>query len=362
MEVERDVLRAWRLASQRLDGRGGCEPAEVVRWLGGVQAQNDRRALWSIGLRAEGCTKEDVERALREGQIVRTWTLRGTLHFVAAGDRAWLTALLAPEIIRQNARRYRQLGLDDRAFARSQEAIREVLGARGPLVRAEIGAHLERAGLSAQGQRLPYLLQRAALDGLIAHGPRRRHEPTYALLPQGAGGGPALDREEALARLAARYVASHGPATYRDFAWWAGLGARDARRGLEAAPGVEALDAGDAAYWVCGAPPSGGGPEGAHLLPPYDEYLLGYKERDLVLDPSQGKRVNAGGGVPKPAVLSNGRVVGTWSDRARAGGVTVSVSPFYALDAEGRGALEGAARRWGRFNGTPVEVRIVTGG
>ncbi|HEY3288562.1 MAG TPA: crosslink repair DNA glycosylase YcaQ family protein, partial [Anaerolineae bacterium] len=94
-------------------------PEEVVQWLGGVQAQDYQWAKWSIGLRTNECTDDDVEQAIGDVRIVRTWMFRGSLHFVAASDLAWLTLLLAPGIIKGNTRRYTQLELDNAAFARS---------------------------------------------------------------------------------------------------------------------------------------------------------------------------------------------------------------------------------------------------
>jgi hypothetical protein len=361
MTADKSRVIDWRLLSQKLIGQRLESPPQAVSWLGGVQAQDYQWAKWSIGLRTAECTDEDVERAIQNRQIVRTWMFRGTLHFVAAEDLSWLTALLAPGAIRRNARRYRQLELDDAAFTRSQNVIRDAIEADGPLTRAEIKVHLEKEGISAQGQQLPYLLQRAALDGLICQGSQHGSEPTYVLVSDWAGEQPTLKPAEALETLAVRYLTSHGPATQRDFAWWAGLTAAEARSALESASVAVPVEANGAQYWAMGDPPPRDVPECGHLLPRFDEWLFGYKGRSLVVAAAHTKRVSAGGGMPKPTVMVNGEIAGTWSYRPRKDEMTVSVQPFRNLESRERELIDRAARELSRFSFVPLKVRLDTG-
>jgi hypothetical protein len=305
----------------------------------------------------DGCTDGEVERAIQDHRLVRTWMFRGTLHFVAAHDLTWLRSLLAPVIIRKNARRYRQLELDDAAFEKSQRVIERVLEGNGPLTRPEIKAHFERAGVPAEGQQVPYLLQRAALDGLICYGPQRGREPTYVFLADWIGEQQALDRPDALGALASRYLMSHGPATRHDFAWWSGLSAREVRLALELAPEAEPMDVGGVQYWTAGDAPPTGERVRACLLPPFDEYLLGYQDRAVVLDPAYTKRVNAGGGMLKPTVVVNGQIVGIWSYKAKDREITVSIQPFRDLVPQERDLIDRAAGRFGQFRSVAAHVR-----
>lgn len=360
MKVDRGTLKAWRLVSQRMGTERWQRPEEVVTWLGGVQAQDHRWAKWSIGLRTHGCYEKKVEGALQDRRIVRTWMFRGTLHFVAAGDLSWLRSLLAPGIIRRNARRYRQLGLDDTAFAGSQRVLVHALEGTRPLARSEIKAHFEREGVPAEGQQVPYLLQRAALDGLICHGPQQDSEPTYVLVADWIGSQRTWDQTEALGVLASRYFSSHGPATQQDFAWWSGLSAREVRAALASAPELAAIDADGVQYWVPGDPPPGEVAESSCLLPPFDEYLLGYRERSLVLDPTQEKWVNAGGGMPKPTVMVNGDILGIWSYKVKGQAMVISIQPFRNLAPHERDLVERAAHQFGRFKALPVEATFTT--
>jgi hypothetical protein len=359
MYADQGTLKAWRLLSQKLGPRPRPGPAGVVKWLGGVQAQDYRWAKWSIGLRTDGCDDEEVERAIQEHQIVRTWMFRGTLHFVSASDLPWLTSLLAPGIIRGNSRRYRQLELDAAAFAGSQRVLQRALEAHGPLTRAEIKSQFEKAGVPAEGQQVPYLLQRAALDGLICHGPLRGSEPSYVLQSDWIDPQPALDRAEALRRLALRYFAGHGPATRQDFAWWAGLSAREARLVLDSAPEVLPVEGDGIQYYATGDPPPADLTDSAYLLPPFDAYLLAYKERSLALDPAYAKRVNPGGGMLKPTVLVNGEIRGFWSYKTQRRGMAISLQPFKDFPSRARDLIDTAASQLGSFMSIPIAVSFV---
>jgi hypothetical protein len=285
---------------------------------------------------------------------------RGTLHFIAADDLAWLTSLLAPGIIRRNARRYRELELDDAAFAKSQKVIQHALEMHGPLTRSEIKTYFEEGRVPSEGQQVPYLLQRAALDGLICQGLRCGSEPTYVLISDWIGTQQTLDQADALRLLAIRYFMSHGPATRQDFAWWAGLPTREAQLAIDAAPEVAPVKAGGVQYWVTGDPSPARLTEIGCLLPPFDEYLLGYKDRSLVLDTTHTKRVNAGGGMLKPAVMVNGNILGVWTYKTRKQEMVVSIQLFGDLGSRERYLIDRAASQLGRFKSVHVNVSFAS--
>lgn len=365
MNPTASTINSWRLWSQQLRWPRWQEPERVVEWLGGVQAQDYHWAKWSIGLRVRDATEADVQRAITERRVVRTWAFRGTLHFIAASDVSWLIPLLAPTIIAGNTRRYRQLELDEATFAQSNEVIRHELDRGEPLVRAEIARPLERAGISPDGQRAPYLLQRAALDGVICHGLPRGREPTYVLLSRWIGSSGDLNQGKTLATLADRYLSSHGPAMVQDFAWWAGLPVAAARQALGAASATVQVATEGKQLWAAQeesslpgqALPSLLGQELAYLLPPFDDYLLGYRDRSWALDPAHTKRVNAGGGMPRPAIILNGKVVGTWRRTIKGDRIVIAQELFRRLDENESTAVEGATRRYGDFNSVPIEIQ-----
>jgi hypothetical protein len=292
--------------------------------------------------------------------------MRGTLHMVAAEDARWLVALLGPGFAAANRRRRLELGLDDDTCERGLRAIGKVLGAHGPLPRGELVARLAGEGVAVdpRGQAPAHLVGYAAMRGLLCRGPDLDgDEPSYVLLDDWVDGRhPALDPEAALAELTRRYLGAHGPATPADLAAWAGIAAGRARRGFELVAGELAeVEAVGAPAWTLGGsrpPRPGRGRPSVRLLYRFDDYLLGWRGRDLVLSPRFARRIHAGGGWIHPAVLVDGRVQGTWRLAARSGGrVTVDVEPFEPLDGALPG-LEAEAADLGRFLGATATLSV----
>jgi hypothetical protein len=329
-----------------------CEtPGAVVRWMGAVQAQDFAGALWAIGLRLPGSTERDVEQALAGQAIVRTWPMRGTLHFVAPEDVRWMLELLTPRVIARSAGRYRQLGLDDATFSRCRDVLEKTLRGSRRLSRKAIYQVLEAAGISTGGQRGLHILGWLAQKGVICFGPRDGKQPTFALLEEWVPAARRLDREAALAELARRYFTSHGPATLRDFVWWSGLTVGDAKVGLRSVESeLERAEIGRQEVWF--SPPRRGPrarPVGVHLLPVYDEYAVAYRDRDAILD-----RAHAGpakNGISGPVVLAGGRIVGTWRRTLKKHTVGVTPSLFAPLGEGGERALAAATKRYAAFLG-----------
>jgi hypothetical protein len=354
----REIAR-HRLVNQQIVFPRASSPAEVVAALGAMQAQDYLSALWAIGSRLPGATEAEVERALDERQIVRTWPMRGTLHFVAAVDSRWMLELTAPQRIAGSARRSQQLELDEATFARSRELFTRALQGNRQLTRDAMMTVLEQGRVSTAGQRGYHILWRLAQEGLICFGARSGKQPTFALLEEWAPHARSLSRDAALAELARRYFTGHGPATLQDFVWWTGLKVADAKAGLESiASELSRQTIAGTPYWMPhDAPVPSGSPPPAHLSPAFDEYLIGYRDRDAVLDPQHAHEIVPGGnGVFLPMLLVDGRVVGTWKRSLKKKKVVISTIPFGRLKrAETRG-LEAAAERYGQFLGMPVEM------
>lgn len=342
-------IAGWRLHNQRIAGAGFEKPGEVVAWMGAVQAQDYLGALWALGLRMKMATEETVERAIAERTVVRTWPMRGTLHFVAPADVRWMLALLAPRVIAGRPARYRQLELDQAVFDRSRNLLVHSLEGGRQLTRGALFEKLEEAGISTAGQRGIHILGRLALDRLLCFGARQGKQQTFALLEEWVPPARMLDRDEALATLAERYFTSHGPATLPDFTWWSGLTVADARKAVElAGPRLQREDI----YWFGKEPPAAV-PAPAYLLPPYDEYTIAYKDRSAVLDPAHGGVVS-GNGIFYPTIVLGGQVAGTWKRELKKGSVVITLSPFVPLKKKERQAVALAAERYGDFLGKPA--------
>jgi hypothetical protein len=349
-------IRRRRLARQKLGGQGLGSPAEVVRWLGAVQAQDYRGALWGIAQRTRGASEADVERAIAERRVVRSWPMRRTLHLVAAGDLRWMLRHLASRMIRGMAGRWRQLGLEAADLARAGRLIERALEGGRQLTRAEIYQALAVGGVSPAGQRGIHLVSALAMQGLVCFGPHRGKQPTFVLLEEWLPAAPVLERDEAMAELALRYVASHGPATAADLAWWAGLPLGEARRAIEAArPRVAVRDG----YAIAASGPRAGrAAPSAHLLPPWDEYTVAYRDRSAIVDPAVAESVR--GGIFAPVVVLDGRVAGTWRRRISRRAVEITAELIEPPGAAHRRALAAAAERLGAFCGQPAALTTTT--
>jgi hypothetical protein len=346
-----------RLANQRISAPIAGEPAEIVRLLAAVQAQDYAGAKWSVGLRLQGATDEDIERSFAAGEILRTHLLRPTWHFVTAADIRWLLALTAPRVHVATAHMVRKLDLDERTFQRSNDAMARALQGGQQLTRHELRGVLERAGIvPGDGVRLSYLMMRAELDGIVCSGPRRGKQFTYALLEDRAPQARRLDRPEALAKLAGRYFSTRGPATVHDFAKWSGLTVADARDGLEAVRAqldVEVVH-GQELWFPPPAPPATGNSPEAWLLSIYDEYISGFGDRSAIMEAGVAAWLMALGNALAYVIVVEGQVVGNWRRTLRKDAVLIEKNLFSPLTgAEGQ-AVAGAARRYGEFLRLPV--------
>lgn len=350
-------LIAARLQHQQLVRSSKRDPAEVVAWLGAMQAQDFSGAKWAIGMRAPACHESSIDEAFNAGSILRTHVLRPTWHFVAAADIKWLLALSAPRVLANNAYYYQQLGLDKKVFDRSCAMMSRVLDGGEFKTRAELAIALKRAKVPADGLKLAYIMMHAELEGVITSGPRRGKQFTYALLDERAPKARELDRDEALAELVKRYFTSHGPATIRDFVWWSGLTAKDAEAGIEAVkPKLHQETIDGRVYW--GTPSrSIAAAKGciAHLLPNYDEYLIAYKDRSAALDPGLWLRITESDRFAAPVVL-DGRVVGGWKRTMDDDDVSIVLDLPGRLGRTDTRLVEDAARRYGDFLGLEVVI------
>jgi len=351
-------VAALRLRNQWLIRSGYRKPEEIVGWLGAMQAQDYPGARWAIGLRTKAVTDGDVERAVDDGRILRTHILRPTWHFVTPADVRWMLNLSGPRLHVVNAPYYRRNGLDEETIARSRSAIAKALAKGAHLTRQELAAVLAKRRVRASGERLAYVMMRAELDGVICSGARRGNQVTYALLDERAPAASIMKREEALATLATRYFTGHGPATLRDFVWWSGLTVKDAKSAVDAAgTSLDQVALDGLRYWFgAGASGNSGPASSLLLLPNYDEYLIAYKDRGTIRDPSSraGSTVSLEFG---HFLIIDGKLRGSWKRTLGANGAVITVRPFRPLTAAERRDLEGQAARYGRFLGVPTAIQ-----
>lgn len=373
LSVTPSTIARLRLAAQLIlpTSASPMGPVDVVRSLTALQGQDFPGALWSIGLRAPGSTRTDVEAAFNRGDLVRSSPMRGTLHVTAAEDLGWILSLTAERMLAAQATRHRQLGIatpDLEQVRALALALLEQSGGR--VTREELLAAFEGAGQGTKAQRGYHFLFLLCLEGTLVQGPinpGNGNGQFYVSSREWIKNPRVLDRDEALAELALRYFRSHGPATIKDFQWWTKLTLKDIRSGLDqVADQLETLDCNGTEYRL--APETAAlldgqgnkaqipGARSVFLLPGFDEYLLGYTDRSAALAPEHAPlTVPGNNGMFKATVVAGGRVAGTWrkaqsaaeKQRQRAGVVLPEF--FTELSPNQDKALVQAARKYATF-------------
>ncbi|MFL5961592.1 MAG: winged helix DNA-binding domain-containing protein [Gaiellaceae bacterium] len=321
-----------RLTAQLLAGTPARSPVAVVERLLAVQAQDLRGARLAVRARSEGLSASDVDRALTEERsLLITWLNRGTLHLVTSDDYPWLQALTTPPLVTANARRLAQEGVMPAAAERGVAAIERALADEGPLTRDQLRDRVAAARVPTKGQAFVHVLFLAALRGIAVRGPIIGQQHAYALVRDWLGEPRPVDRDRALAELARRYLAGHGPAHERDLARWAGLPLRDARAGIRAIAS-ELVEREDGLVDLARRATAAALPP-PRLLGPFDPLLLGWCSREPILGSNAGRVVI--GGLFRPFALAGGRAVATW----RLAAAAVTLEPFAPLKEKQRAAL-----------------------
>jgi Winged helix DNA-binding domain len=303
----------------------------------GVQAQNTRAAALALRCRVRGLTRYDVDR----GRLVRTWTVRGTVHLIAESDRAWLHAVCAPRF----RRRFEALIAERGGLEIARGLLSDLTGLlETPRTRASLLTELGARGHPGLQSRwvnvlLPWVAQQGLLLGL-PDGRLRAADPPEP-----------VDQDEALATMARRYLEGYGPATGDDLASWAGLPLGVARRALDA---IGPLERAGTLLAVPGtlddeSPP----PPPARLLPAFDTSMLGYRSREPLLRAEHDHHILPGGGILRPAALARGTVTGSWRLAGRGATRTLELD-WFGRPATAQALAEEAADL-GRFLEVHVE-------
>ena len=320
-----------RLLSQQLVAPQFKDPAEVVSWFGAMQAQDYKSMRWAVSMRTRRPSGKAFERAYNDGRIVRTHLLRTTWQLLAGEDLGWMLKL---------CRRKALAGLRGWMHANSVDIpldeekrisgiFGEALAGHRSVQKEFLAEALRERDIQMTEQRFSYHLRLAELSGLLCSGDLHPTKRTLALASEKVRNSLVLSYEEALALLTRKYFRSHSPATLEDFVWWSGLNVNDCRRGIAALgdelqverwKGRGERGAGRAFYVHAEARTRGFRRGSVLLLPAFDEYLIGYKSRDIVLHPTHSHHAHNNSGIFYPIIALNGEIVGNWSPSARDGG------------------------------------------
>lgn len=341
-----------RLLSQHLTSPRFTQPADLVYYMGAIQAQDYAGAKWAIAQRLKGATDKTIEDAFNNGDIIRTHVMRPTWHFVHPKDVRWMIQLTAPRVMTIAGTQHRQHRLDHLIFSKSEKAILQAMEGGKQLTRDEIAEALEQAGVATNEQRFIHIMMQMELIGLVCSGGRQGKQFTYALLDERVPPTTKpFDRQEAVIALAERYFTSHGPATLQDYVWWSGLTVTDAKMGLEAARHkLNSAELNGNTYWFA-APenlPTGKSP-GTFLLPNYDEYIVSYKDRSAAIAGAVLNKADPRGTIFNHTIVAKGKIIGIWKRTIGKTKVDIALIPFQPLSKVNSAAIATAAKRYAKF-------------
>jgi hypothetical protein len=309
-----------RLYNQQVIRSNFHQPADLVQWMGALQAQDYPMSGWAIGARIHSLpdqtplTNSRIDHELEKGTILRTHILRPTWHLVAARDVHWMLQLTAANVKALCKGRHKALEIDDVLLKKSKMILEQAFRDSPRLTRLELHARFKQASIATNDNRLTHLLMDAELDGLLCNTGRIGKQLAYSYLPAIVPAPVVFTREESLGTLARRYFDSHGPATVHDFAWWSGLSMADCRIGIALNHSqLQSFTVNGKTYWCNGVLPSvANAPEMVYLLPAFDESFISYTDRTAFVDKSLLFRVMTNNGIFYPMLIYKGQIVGTW--------------------------------------------------
>lgn len=316
-----------RLLSQQLICQQFTSPNDVVDWMGAVQAQDYRMMRWAVEMRSVRPSAKAFEKAYNSGLIVRTHLFRTTWQLVSGTDWHWMLALCRDSALRGLAGWMKSNGVSiPRA---EQERVHGVfadcLSVNRIAQKADFDAALKDRGILMDDHRLSYHIRLAEYSGLLCSGDLFPQKHSYALAEDKLPKAFPFSRDESLGLLARKYYRSHGPATLEDFVWWSGLNKKDCKRGMDAIREelVERTWKGRPFFLHKDSRTRGMRSGTLMLLPPYDEYLIGYKSRAVVLHPDHAHHAHNNRGIFKPVVALDGEIVGNWLPLSEDGALNV---------------------------------------
>jgi hypothetical protein len=349
------------LCNQQIAHQQFQKPKELIQHMVAIQAQDYLAALWAIGLRLPGqLCENDIELSISKGKIIRTWPMRGTLHFVPAEDTRWMLNLLTPRVIKTSAGRHKELELNKEQFTKSRNLIEKVLQKEVQLTRNDLYRKLEENGISTKGQRGYHILWYLAQNAIICFGPRHGKQHTFVLFDEWIPKHRTLHGEEALAELALRYIKSRGPVTEYDFAWWTGLKVSLARKAFHLVEEYfEKEEINNQTYRFPDFPKTNTDKSiDIHLLPSFDEMICGYKDRSAILASEYEKSVILRNGIIKSMIIKEGSVVGTWKRTLKKEKVLIETEWFNKLSKKDQPSFIQACEQYAGFLGKKADFHM----
>lgn len=347
-------IGALRLSSQRIHCPHPGSLLELLTHMGAMQAQDYAAVKYAVARRlAAQPSQAQIEALIASKQVLRMWSLRGTIHLLPAPDAAWITRLVSPRPLAAGNRLLQAEQLGPAKLDKSITVLQQALEGGHLLERNQLYARLEAAGLPTDAQRGYHLLAHAGLRGLLCMGPLSGRQPTFAWLADWVPNPIQLSEQEALAELARRYFRSHGPARVEDWIWWSGLSVKQGKGAHEMIrPELEHEVVDGTSYWMGGEPQRA---KGFYLLPAFDEFIVGYQDRSMVVPPDLiGALMPYKNGLIQAVMVQDGQVLGTWKRTLNKDRLTFEVAPFATLNAQQARQLQEAAEGYAAYLGATL--------
>ena len=308
---------AIRLLNQQLAAPQFSDPAQVVSHMGAIQAQEYRMMRWAVAMRTRKPSARAFKAAFDDGRIIRLHLMRGTWQLVSADDYWWMLDLCGPKAIAVT----RGWMSSNRITIPEQEqrTIRDILAQtaadKGSVTKEDIVQALAEQDINMDAHRLSYHIRMAEMSGTLCSGDLLPMKATYALAANKVKPMAKIDRDEALMRFARNYFKSRQPATLEDFVWWSGMNISDCRKGIALLGNtIHAVKWKGREFYLTDDCRTRGFRTGKCLLiPPYDEYLIGYKSRDIVLPTEYTHRAHNNSGIFQPIIAHDGIICGNWA-------------------------------------------------
>ena len=308
---------AVRLLNQQLAAPQFSDPAEVVSYMGAMQAQEYRMMRWAVEMRTRKPSHKAFKKAFDSGQIIRLHLMRGTWQLVSAEDYWMMVGLCAPKAIAvtKGWMSSNKISIPDEELYRVRDILTQTAADLGSATKEDFVHALEKRGIKMDDHQLSYHIRMTEMSGTLCSGELLPMKATYALTANKVKPTAQMDKAEALMRFTRKYFQSRQPATLEDFVWWSGLNVSDCRKGIELlGDSVHVEKWKGREFYLTDDCRTRGLRKGKFLLiPPYDEYLISYKSRDIVLPPEHRHHAHNNSGIFQPVIAYDGTICGNWS-------------------------------------------------
>ena len=306
-------ISKYRLISQQIAETNFSSPLQLSEWMGAIQAQDLPMSLLAIALRTKNTTIKTIEKALNEGEIIRTHLMRPTWHIVSKNDIYWMLDLTAPALKRTIGRRYKEMDFNNELMQKANGLLEKNMQGK-ELTRQEIGKIFAENNIRTDENRLSHFLMNAEFDQLVCSGSLKGRLQTYVLLEEKVPEKKRFSREESILKLTETYFKSHSPATIADFAWWSFLPLKEIRWALNELKNIfQSEQIGEETYYF----PSEISEiklkkSAVHLLPAFDEFLVSYQSKHVAVPDENLRKAVSVNGMFAPIIVQNGQIIGTW--------------------------------------------------